>query len=207
MQKPFSQACENNQQPILDVLRLHVDQGGILNEIGSGTGQHAVFMARHLPHIRWQPSDISRHLPGIRIWRDEAQLPNLAEPLAFDVDDAHCPLSPAPWLFSANTLHIMSWASVERLFQWLPSLLQPGGKAFFYGPFNYHGQFTSDSNARFDAWLKSVASHQGIRDFDAIAALATAAGLTLVEDHPMPSNNRTLVWRYSGLQPAPPRSE
>lgn len=195
MHKPFSQACENNQQPILDVLRRHITTPGTVNEIGSGTGQHAVFMARHLPQVMWQPSDVADNLPGINAWRDDAGLANVAQPLCFDVRDASTPLTPARYLFSANTLHIMSWASVERLFHWIPALLQEDGVAFFYGPFNYNGQYTSDSNARFDQWLKSQGEHQGIRDFDAIAALAHQTGLTLLEDCAMPANNRTLVWR------------
>lgn len=195
MHKPFSQACENNQLPILEVLNGYISSPGTVNEIGSGTGQHGVFMARHLPQVVWQPSDIGSHLPGIQAWCDDANLPNLALPLCFDVNDDTTPLTPAPYLFSANTLHIMSWPSVERFFHWIPSLLQPGGIAFFYGPFNYNGQFTSDSNARFDAWLRSQGEHQGIRDFEAITALAHQAGLNLVQDHAMPANNRTLVWR------------
>lgn len=195
MHKPFSQACENNQQPILQVLRPYLTAPGTVNEIGSGTGQHAVYMARHLPHIHWQPSDVEANLPGIQAWCDDARLPNLADPLHFDVNDSTATLCAAPYLFSANTLHIMSWPAVERFFRWIPTLLLPQGLAFFYGPFNYNGQFTSDSNARFDAWLKSQGAHQGIRDFEAVAALAAGAGLVLVEDHAMPANNRILVWR------------
>lgn len=195
MSKPFSQACENNKQPILEILSRYLIEPGTVNEVGSGTGQHAVFMAQNLPHLQWQPSDISAHLPGINAWRDEARLPNLEAPLCFDVNDAATPLQPARYVFSANTLHIMSWSSVERFFHWLPHLLQPQGLALFYGPFNYQGQFTSESNARFDLWLKSQGEHQGIRDFEAIAMLAGQAGLELLEDCTMPANNRLLVWR------------
>lgn len=198
MHKPFSQACANNQQPILEVLQRHILQPGTLLEIGSGTGQHGVYMAGHLPHILWQSSDIAAHLPGIESWRQDAMLSNLAPPLPFDVNDHALPVTPCPYLFSANTLHIMSWPSVVALFQKIPRLLLPDGLAFFYGPFNYQGCFTSDSNARFDQWLKNQAPHQGIRDFEAIATLAQAAGLTLLEDCPMPANNRTLVWHRTG---------
>lgn len=195
MTKPFSQACENNQQPILEVLRRHVSVPGTLLEIGSGTGQHAVFMARHLPQLQWQPTDVPANLPGIDAWRTEAGLGNVAPPLAFDVWDATPSLTPSRYLFSANTLHIMSWETVQRFFSLIPSLLEPDGIAFFYGPFNYNGIFTSDSNARFDQWLKAQAPHQGIRDFAAVAQLAEQAGMALIEDCPMPANNRTLVWR------------
>lgn len=193
--KPFSQACENNQQPILDVLRRHVTDAGTLLEIGSGTGQHAVFMARHLPQLQWQPTDVAANLPGIEAWRGEAQLPNVAPAQVFDVWQPQLPAESVRYLFSANTLHIMGWDTVQRFFSLIPNLLQPGGLAFFYGPFNYGGAFTSESNARFDQWLKSQAPQQGIRDFESIAILAEQAGLALVEDCTMPANNRTLVWR------------
>lgn len=195
MAKPFSQACENNQAPILAVLRRHVGAAGTLLEIGSGTGQHAVFMARHLPQLQWQPTDVAENLPGIELWRAEAQLPNVAPAQLFDVWQPQLPAQSVRYLFSANTLHIMSWETVQRFFSLIPQLLQTDGLAFFYGPFNYGGHFTSESNARFDQWLKARAPQQGIRDFENIAVLAEQAGLVLVEDCAMPANNRTLVWR------------
>ncbi|HVL00016.1 MAG TPA: DUF938 domain-containing protein [Dongiaceae bacterium] len=196
MHKPFSQACENNQQPILELLRRHINEAGTLLEIGSGTGQHAVFMGRHLSQVQWQPTDQAQNLPGIEAWRTDAGLANVLPALPFDVWDAQIPLAePARYLFSANTLHIMGWETVQRFFSLIPSLLQNNGMAFFYGPFNYGGTFTSDSNARFDQWLKANSPQQGIRDFEAVAQLAHQAGLSLIEDCAMPANNRTLVWR------------
>lgn len=195
MTKPFSQACANNQQPIFDVIYRYMSAPGTVVEIGSGTGQHAVFMAARLPEVVWQPTDIHAHLPGIEAWRVAAQLPNVLPALAYDVRDERVPFEPARYVFSANTLHIMSWETVVRFFAVLPQWLLPDGYAFLYGPFNYNGRFTSDSNARFDQWLKMQARHQGIRDFSAISVLAEQAGLVLVEDHAMPANNRTLVWQ------------
>ena len=98
-------------------------------------------------------------------------------------------------VFSANTLHIMSWAEVERLFAGLPGILADDARLVIYGPFNYGGQYTSESNAVFNAWLKSQGAHQGLRDFEAVDALARQAGLVLLEDRAMPSNNRCLVWQ------------
>lgn len=195
MTKPFSQACYNNRQPILDVIQRYITAPGTVVEIGSGTGQHAVYMAQHLPHITWQPTDIPPNLPGIEAWREHAQLPNVLPACAFDVCDTQTPIEAARYLFSANTLHIMSWNTVTRFFDLIPQLLQPGGFAFFYGPFNYNGRFTSESNAQFDRWLKLQAPHQGIRDIAAITEQAEKAGLQLVEDCAMPANNRTLVWQ------------
>ena len=193
MEKPFSQACENNKQPILAVLRQYLTTPGSLLEVGSGTGQHAAYLSAQLPYIHWQPTDVAEHLPGIQQWCQEADQPNLAAPIAFDVTQKMpCP-APHDHLFSANTLHIMSWEAVESFFNLLPNLVKPSGYVFFYGPFKYRGQYTSPSNADFDVWLKQRAPHQGIRDFEAIAELADQAKLDLLEDVSMPANNQTLV--------------
>ena len=194
MDKPFSEACERNRAPILDVLReLYVPVRRVL-EVGSGTGQHAVHFAAALPHLVWQCSDVSAHLPGIQPWLDEAALPNLPPPIELDVNR---PLPDGPYdaVFTANTLHIMGWDEVQRLFAGLRRLLPTQGLFTTYGPFNIGGRFTSDSNARFDEWLKMRDAESAIRDFEAIDALAVAAGMRLLEDTPMPANNRLLVWR------------
>ncbi|MEX1032874.1 MAG: DUF938 domain-containing protein [Cellvibrionaceae bacterium] len=192
--KPFSQACENNKQPILNVLTQAFAKTNQVLEIGSGTGQHAVFFAAHLPHLFWQTSDLAERHAGIKAWLAEAQLPNLGEPLVIDVDDRSWPIEPVDGLFSANTLHIMSWDQVQRLFNGLSRVLLPRSKVAIYGPFNYFGTFTSESNRNFDAWLKQQDARQGVRDFESVNALAEAIGLQLLEDNPMPANNRLLVW-------------
>lgn len=192
--KPFSQACENNKQPILDILsRVFAETKRVL-EVGSGTGQHAVFFAAHLPHLFWQTSDLPANHDGIRQWLDEAQLSNVGEPLALDADQQPWDVEPVDGIFSANTLHIMSWPQGQRFFEALPTITLPGAKLAIYGPFNYNGEFTSDSNRNFDAWLKQREPHMGIRDFEAVNALAEKAGFKLLEDNAMPANNRLLVW-------------
>jgi cyclopropane fatty-acyl-phospholipid synthase-like methyltransferase len=194
-EKPHAPASERNREPILAVLREHFAERRHLLEIGSGTGQHAVHFAAALPQLIWQTSDRADNLPGIRLWLNEAGLANLPPPLEFDVSQAHWPPARFDAIFSANTLHIMSWTEVQRLFEGLPQLLMPDAHLVIYGPFNYAGQFTSDSNAAFDASLKAQVPHRGIRDFEAVDALAQVAGLTLQEDRAMPANNRCLVWR------------
>ena len=147
-----------------------------------------------LPHLTWQTSDVAENIPGIRAWLDEAALPNTPPPLVLDVNGAW-PRGPFDALFSANTLHIMSWPEVERLFT---TICKEGPAEFvtaIYGPFNYGGRFTSESNAAFDASLKERGAHMGIRDFEAVNKLAEAANLKLIADVAMPANNRTLVWR------------
>lgn len=193
--KPYSQACENNKEPILAVLRrVFADRKQVL-EIGSGTGQHAVHFARHLPQLIWQTADLSANHAGIRAWLAEVQLPNLKAPITLDAEQAEWSLQPVDAVFSANTLHIMSWPQVQKTFAKLPSIMQTSFTLAIYGPFNYQGKFTSDSNRNFDAWLKSVAPHQGIRDFEAVQALAEGIGLELLEDNAMPANNRLVVWQ------------
>jgi cyclopropane fatty-acyl-phospholipid synthase-like methyltransferase len=194
MEKPDAPSCERNREPILAVLRDHFADRRAVLEIGSGTGQHAIFFAAVLPHLNWQAADRIANLAGIQAWLDEAALPNTPAPIAFDVSAAW-PQRRFDAVFSANTLHIMSWSEVERLFAGLPGILTDDARLVIYGPFNYGGQYTSESNAVFNAWLKSQGAHQGLRDFEAVDALARQAGLTLLEDRAMPSNNRCLVWR------------
>jgi trans-aconitate methyltransferase len=163
-------------------------------EIGSGTGQHAVHFARALPQLTWQTSDVPENLPGIRQWLAEARLANTPAPLAFDITGA-APAGRYDAVFSANTLHIMGWDEVQRLFSVLPSLLQPDALLTVYGPFNFGGAFTSPSNAAFDASLRQADPKRGIRDIEAVDALARAAGLVQIDDRPMPANNRCITWR------------
>ena len=194
MEKPSSPSCERNRDPILAVLREHFARCRHVLEIGSGTGQHAVYFAAALPKLRWQTSDVAENLPGIRMWLKEAALPNTPAPLAFDVSDTP-PTGDYDAVFSANTLHIMSWKEVERLFAALPGLTRAGALLVVYGPFNYEGQFTCPSNAQFDEALRSGNPKRGIRDFEEVDALAAAAGFVLKEDRAMPANNRCIVWK------------
>jgi SAM-dependent methyltransferase len=193
--KPFSESSAENREPILAVLReVFADCRKVL-EIGSGTGQHAVYFGAELSHLSWQTADLPQHHAGIRMWLDEAALPNLLAPIALDVNRSDWLDGRYDAVFSANTLHIVSWPEVEKLFAGVGRVLQPGGVLAIYGPFNYNGRFTSPSNARFDQWLKQRDPASGVRDFEAVDALARAQNLTLQTDIAMPVNNRTLVWR------------
>lgn len=194
-EKPFSQACENNRQPIFQVLHEVLASSRHVLELGSGTGQHAVYFAPRLSHLIWQTSDLAVNHGAINAWIDEHPAENLRRPVVLDVDRQPWPVTDVDAVFTANTCHIMSWQSVINLFAGLQALLQPGAHVVIYGPFNYGGEFTSDSNARFDQMLKQNAPHRGIRDFEAVNRLAGDAGLTLLDDHAMPANNRLLVWQ------------
>ena len=197
---PFSDACERNKDPILAVLREALAGRTRVVEVGAGTGQHAVHFARHLPHLQWQPTDRAEYLPGLAA-RIAAEGPsNLAAPVELDVMQSPWPPVRGDAVFSANTLHIMSWQAVEALFAGLPTILEPGGVLAIYGPFKYGGRFTTGSNAAFDAMLRERDPESGVRDFEAVNALAAAAGVRLQADHAMPANNQLLVWK-KGTQP------
>jgi SAM-dependent methyltransferase len=192
--KPWSEACERNRGPILEVLREHFADRHEVLEIGSGTGQHAAFFAAGLPHLVWQPSDRAANLPGIRLWVADARLANLPAPLTLDVEGAW-PRHRFDAVFSANTCHIMHWPQVERMFAQLPEVTTPDAKLVIYGPFNEHGRFTSDSNAAFDASLRRQDPGMGLRDIEAVDGLAREAGFARVEARAMPANNCCVVWR------------
>ena len=197
MEKPYAPSCDKNREPLLAVLEEHFHDCRSVLEIGSGTGQHAIFFAARLQHLVWQTSDRAENLPGINAWLTEAGLSNTPPAVELDVTEGW-PTGRYDAVFSANTLHIMAWAAVERLFAGLPGVLADQAKLTIYGPFNYGGRFTSESNAAFDLRLREDAPHQGIRDFEKVNGLAEMAGLELVEDRAMPSNNRCLIWRKSG---------
>jgi len=197
MNKPFSQACENNQQPILNILaKVFVNTEHVL-EIGSGTGQHAVYFGQHLPHITWQTSDLPINHAGIHAWLNEAGLTNVLKPVVVDLNKAW-PVTnnkvKVDGIYTANTLHIISWPLVVKFFEGIAKNIKAEANICIYGPFNYQGKFTSESNANFDLWLKSRDSNSGIRDIEAVLTLANSQGLTLIDDHAMPANNRLLVF-------------
>lgn len=201
--KPFSQACENNRQPILTILgRVFADTRRVL-EIGSGTGQHAAYFAPRLPHLHWQTSDLAVNHPGINAWVDDTPSANLARPLTLDVLGNDWPTGPYDGFFSANTCHIMPWQGVLALFAGLGRYAaESRGTAVLalYGPFKYGGEFTTPSNAAFDRYLRDHAPHQGIRDIEAVVAAAVDNGFALVEDNPMPANNQLLVFHGASRQ-------
>jgi len=197
----FSQACENNKQPILsELLRVFSKTNRVL-EVGSGTGQHGVFFAEHLPQVFWQPSDLLDNHYAINHRRKSSGLNNMLAPIVLDLHQ--------PWqdvieksslhgsidgIFTANTLHIVSNSLVNKFFTGVKENLVKGGLLCIYGPFNYQGKFTSASNENFDLWLKDRNEESGIRDFESITDLASNAGVSLVSDTAMPANNRLLVF-------------
>lgn len=194
--KPFAESCKQNRGPILTVLRQLLRGRCHLLEIGSGTGQHAVYFAAAFPELRWQTSDRAENHPGIHAWLADGGPANAIAPLELDVTHQPwpLPLGSVDAIFSANTAHIMGWDGVEAMFAGVSEVLIENGLFILYGPFNYHGRYTTEGNARFDAWLKSRDPQSGIRDFEALVQLGKDNGLRLYHDFAMPANNRILVW-------------
>jgi len=195
---PFSQAAQNNRSPIRDELRRLLADCSRVWEVGAGTGQHAEFFAAELPWLTWQPTEHPEALPVLRPRCRAAALVNLAEPVALDIVAGPWP---EPWpdaLYTANTLHIVALELVEALFAACAERGRDATRLLVYGPVNYHGDYTSESNARFDEWLRERDPRSGIRDFEWLDELARRAGYALLEDIAMPANNRLLCWERRG---------
>ena len=197
---PFSQACENNKQPILDVLEKELIDATHILEIGSGTGQHSVYFAPKLSHLQWQTSDVVDNHWAINAWHAAYPIANLHAPLAFDLVTDPLPASimnrlPYDAVFTANTLHIISWALVEQLFKLVGKALPTDGKLIVYGPFNENGHYTSAGNQRFDAMLRQGNAGSGIRNKEEVVKLASIHHLKLLTTYEMPANNQLLVFQ------------
>ena len=194
MQLPFSQACENNKTPILEVIRNWFRDGETILEVGSGTGQHAVYFAENMPGVIWQCADQTHYHSIINQRVADAQLPNLFPAIDLDVLSFNWRDIDVDSVFSANTAHIMPWSAVEAMFIGIGALITDG-VFVLYGPFNRDGEFTSESNFRFHQSLQREAPHMGIRNDADLGQLARRCGLTMVKDIDMPANNRILIWR------------
>lgn len=199
----FSGPADRNKEPILGVISEVLMQSRQVLEVGSGTGQHALFFAEKMPHLVWQPTDCGDYLPDLITQISDNPMPNVSGPLELDVRNL-------PWqigtlkesgensvdaIYTTNTLHIMSWNAVNDFFTGVGQILGPKGHLIVYGPFKYDGDFTTPSNADFELWLKDRDPESGIRDFEAVNELASAIGLQLKADHSMPANNQCLIWQ------------
>lgn len=196
-EKPYALSCDKNSQPILDVLRNFVLDRKSLLEIGAGTGQHAIFMAPYLPNLTWTLSDVTDRIPGISLWLRDYPRSNLHGPLEYEVGKTNFPDGDYDVVFTSNTLHIMSWEKCLLFFRDLGENLKSNALFIAYGAFNYGGQFTSESNRKFEAWLKDLNPASGIRNFEDVCSALKAHGLEFVEDIERPANNRLLVFKKS----------
>jgi len=192
MNKPYSESCDQNKDPILDVISAVLKSASSVLEIGSGTGQHAVYFAQNMPHLKWHTSDCLPYLDGINQWLRDAALENVLPPFELDVSASAWPQLDVDAVFTANSIHIMSQQDVVGFMRGVGQLLKPQGSLLIYGPFNYNGAYSSESNASFDQWLKARNSLSCIKDFEAMLVLASDNAMQLVADHSMPANNRIL---------------
>ncbi|EPJ44236.1 MAG: hypothetical protein OFPII_36830 [Osedax symbiont Rs1] len=194
----YSESCQRNQQPIFDQLQPWLEKSSSVLEVGSGSGQHAIYFSQRVPHLSWQCSDREMWLADLAINLQEAHsdsaLVNLPAPIKLDVN-GQWPVQKFDLIYTANSLHIMGWESVQALFRQLDNHLNSAGVLCCYGPFKYQGEFTSASNANFDDWLKQRDSESGVREFAALHRLAQSQNLQLISDTPMPANNQLLVWQ------------
>lgn len=193
-EKPFSPSCERNKDPILNILKQYLEDGDSVFEVGSGTAQHAVYFIQNLPIKQWTTSDQPQYHDGIVQWLREFNNDKIEGPKTYTIGKDQIPIVNENVLFSANTLHIMSAACVEKL------ILDLGQKKsieqfFYYGPFNYNNQFTSQSNQNFDLMLKQRDPKSGIRDLGWVTELMNKQGFGLIQDHEMPANNRLILWQ------------
>jgi len=196
MNKPFSQACEENKDPILKVLKEFIDyKKKRLLEVGSGTGQHAFYFASHFKHLEWYTSDIKDNHSCIIEWSKESNTKNIKGPLKFQAGVDEFPRLQFDVVYTANTLHIMSWKEVKTLLKKFGKHLRQDSLVIIYGPFNYNDNYTSESNKSFDRMLKEKDPNSGIRSFENIHNIMLSNNFKLIKDCEMPANNRTLVFK------------
>ena len=192
MNKPYSESCDQNKDVILSVISPLFSALTNVLEIGSGTGQHAVYFAEKMPQLTWHTSDCLPYLDGINMWLTDAGLTNVLPPLELNVSRSQWPQLEVDAVFTANSIHIMQQQDVVNLINGVGRLLKQKGSFVIYGPFNYNGQYTSKSNESFDQWLKQRDPLSGIKHFEEIESLANNNGMQLVTDYEMPANNRIL---------------
>ena len=194
MTKPNAPSALRNQNAILEVISGEFQDCKAVLEIGSGTGQHAIFFASQMSWLTWQTSDLVANHQGINAWLEDAALDNVKAPLVLDVEAPLQTDDKFDAVFSANTAHIMSIAAVESMFSTAGRCLIDGGRFCLYGPFNQNGTFTSDSNRDFDANLRSQDPAMGIRDLEILDGFAETNGLHRTSLYAMPANNMISIW-------------
>jgi SAM-dependent methyltransferase len=192
----FAPAVARNKTAITEVLARHLPALGLVLEIASGSGEHALHFAAHFPALRFQPTDPdAAALASIAAWREEAQLTNLQAPLMLDVMVHAWQVLKADAVVCINMIHIAPWEATAALMQGAARILPPDGILFLYGPFMRHGQHTAASNAEFDASLRAQDVRWGVRDLEAVAHHASAAGFAAPVVEAMPANNLSVIFR------------
>lgn len=194
--KRHAPATARNGGPLGDVLAQELPPGGLVLEIGSGTGEHALLFARRFPDLTWQPSDAEpASLESIAAWRKENGPPNLRAPVRLDAASADWPVATADAVLCVNLLHIAPWAAAEGLFAGAARVLARGAPLILYGPFLEDEVETAPSNRAFDADLRRRDPDWGLRRLAAVERLAREQGFNRAARHAMPANNLTVIFR------------
>jgi SAM-dependent methyltransferase len=192
----FAPAVARNKAAITEVLARYLPASGLILEIASGSGEHALHFAAHFPALSFQPTDPdAAALASIAAWRGEALLANLLAPLMLNVMADDWPVLKADSVVSINMIHIAPWGATVALMQGAARILPPDGTLFLYGPFKRGGVHTALSNAEFDASLQAQDARWGLRDLEAVAEIASAAGFAAPVVEVMPANNLSVIFR------------
>ncbi len=192
----YAPATLRNREPILNVLRGLLPDRGTVLEIASGTGEHAIYFARELPALKFQPSDPSAAaLLSIAAWTAASGSSNIRPPLALDTQDEVWPAVKADAVLCINMIHIAPWAATLGLFRGAAALLPAGAPLYLYGPYRRHGVITTPSNEAFDQSLRQQNASWGLRSLEAVADVAGAAGFSAPAVVEMPANNLSVVFR------------
>ncbi len=195
MKKPFAPSCERNKTPILNELKKIITKSDKnLLEVGSGTGQHSVYFANEFPWLTWTTSDRKENHEGIKSWLKEADLNNIKGPIEYEVGKSNFPKGTFNLVYICNVVHIISWKKVKTLVKQMGQNLSDGAQVILYGPYNFDGKFTSDSNKDFDKWLKDRDKESGIRHFEDLSNVMTKNGIQFTEKVDMPANNKLLIF-------------
>lgn len=198
--KQLSASSERNKDPILKVLREILPETGLVLEIASGTGQHAVHFAGALTGLEWQPSDVDEDLrASVEAWRAEAGHPNLRAPVHLDTTSQTWPLEAADAIVNSNMIHIAPWEVCIGLLEGAARILPEGGILYMYGPYKIGGRHTAPSNEAFDQSLRTRDPSWGIRNLDDVALEARRRGLHLIKTVQMPANNLSVIYRKTAM--------
>lgn len=191
--KKYSAAADRNKDVILSELKKHITNGNLL-EIGSGSGQHALYFAKNLPEITWQPGDLKLNHESINSYADECTNKNILPAIELDLSKPPKLEEKYDFIYSANTLHIIPEELVNSFFTFANAHLTKTGTLFVYGPFKYDGNYTSESNRDFDSWLKEeISPHSGIREINSLKKITSTLNLKIEQDINMPANNQLLI--------------
>lgn len=189
-------ATLRNREPILDVLRGVLPTSGLVLEIASGSGEHVMHFAKHLPHLTFQPSDPdATALQSIAAWTRDSGVTNVLPPVMLDASSKDWPLTTADAIICINMIHISPWRASEGLMRGAAKLLRPSAPLYLYGPYRRAEVVTASSNEAFDADLKSRNAEWGLRDLEAVARLAQSTGFSAPAITEMPANNLSVVFR------------